>query len=93
MEILRCAGQNDNLGDRFLGRRISGFNVFSIQEGPWYLGQVCSSRRNALETLYPELWTTVTVEIPLLHQPKVHMKADMVEMLRVVLETLPQSPS
>ncbi|KAK0436789.1 hypothetical protein EV421DRAFT_2038606 [Armillaria borealis] len=83
MEILRCAGKSDNLGNRFLGRRISGFNVFSIQEGPWYLGQVCSSWRNALETLCPELWATVTVEIPLSHHPKVPMEA--VEMLRIVL--------
>ncbi len=86
MEILRCTGKSDNFGSRFSERRIPGFNVFIIQEGPWYLGQVCSLWRNALETLCPELWATVTVEIPLLRQPRVPMKADMVEMLRVVLE-------
>ncbi|PBL04568.1 hypothetical protein ARMGADRAFT_1096962 [Armillaria gallica] len=81
MEILHYTGKSYNFGSCF-----SGFNDFIIQEGLWYLGQVCSSWQNALETLCPELWATVTVEIPLSYQPKVPMKADMVEMLRVVLE-------
>ncbi|KAK0189552.1 hypothetical protein F5146DRAFT_629972 [Armillaria mellea] len=48
------------------------------------LAKLCSPWRNVLETLCPELWATVTVEIPISYQPKIPMEA--VEMLRAVLE-------
>ncbi|PBK72019.1 hypothetical protein ARMSODRAFT_797730 [Armillaria solidipes] len=85
MEILRRAGENDPFSHHLPGMHISGFNVFAIQEGPWYLGQVCSSWRNVIETLCPELWSTMTVKFPFSY-PRVPLKADAVEILRVVLE-------
>ncbi|KAK0461919.1 uncharacterized protein EV420DRAFT_1746226 [Desarmillaria tabescens] len=44
--------------------RISEISVFSIREGPWCLGQVCSSWRRVVETLCPELWATVLIDVP-----------------------------
>ncbi|KAK0485543.1 hypothetical protein EDD18DRAFT_1428098 [Armillaria luteobubalina] len=40
---------------------IFGFNVFKISEEPWRLGQVCSSWRNAVEFLCPEMWSTLEI--------------------------------
>ncbi len=86
MEILRRAWKGNEFGD-ISERRLSGFNVFTIREGPWHLGQVCSSWRNVIETFCPELWATMAVEMPLSYQRRVHLTADTaVEMLSVILE-------
>ncbi|PBK72015.1 hypothetical protein ARMSODRAFT_954817 [Armillaria solidipes] len=87
MEILRRSWEHDNLGSCFPGRHVSGFNVFTVQEGPWHLGQVCRLWRNIIETLCPELWAAVAVDIPLRFMRRASLKTDaLVEMLRVVLE-------
>ncbi|KAK0447841.1 uncharacterized protein EV420DRAFT_861913 [Desarmillaria tabescens] len=86
MEIVRRAWKTNTFSNCLRGRHLSGFNVFTIREGPWHLGQVCSSWRNVTERLCPELWATMTVAIPLSHEREVPMKVDMVEMLRIVLE-------
>ncbi len=86
MEILRRSWKDNEYRDILSGRRLAGFNVFTVQEGPWHLGQVCSSWRNVIKTLCPELWASMTIEIPFSYKPKVLLKADAVEMLRVVLE-------
>ncbi|KAK0431931.1 hypothetical protein EV421DRAFT_1925341 [Armillaria borealis] len=87
MEILRRSWEHDNLGSCFPGRHVSGFNVFTVQEGPWHLGQVCRLWRNVIETLCPKLWAAVAVDIPLRFVPRGSLKVDaLVEMLRVVLE-------
>ncbi|PBK80672.1 hypothetical protein ARMGADRAFT_827976 [Armillaria gallica] len=83
MEILRRARKGNEFGDTS-ERRLSGFDVFTIREGPWHLGQVCSSWRNVIETLCPELWATMAVEMPFSYQ---HLTADTaVEILSVTLE-------
>ncbi|PBK59695.1 hypothetical protein ARMSODRAFT_982887 [Armillaria solidipes] len=41
--------------------RVFGFNVFKIGAGPWYLGQVCSSWRDAVRLLCPEIWSTLEI--------------------------------
>ncbi|PBK71991.1 hypothetical protein ARMSODRAFT_1083311 [Armillaria solidipes] len=86
MEILRRSWQDNGFKDTSSERRLTGFNVFNIRDGPWHLGQVCSLWRNVIETLCPELWASVTVEVPFSYKPKVPLKADAVEILRVVLE-------
>ncbi|KAK0447835.1 uncharacterized protein EV420DRAFT_861776 [Desarmillaria tabescens] len=82
MEILRRSWKYNEFGGIPRGRRLPGFNVFTIREGPWHLGQVCSSWRNVIETLCPELWATMTVEIPF----SMFLKTDAVEILNVVLD-------
>ncbi|KAK0230211.1 hypothetical protein IW262DRAFT_385369 [Armillaria fumosa] len=65
-------------------KEVYGFNVFAIREGPWHLGQVCRSWRNVIETLCPELWANMSVEIP---WHEVSLKADAaLEVLRIILE-------
>ncbi|PBK69584.1 hypothetical protein ARMSODRAFT_957265 [Armillaria solidipes] len=64
---------------------LSGFHVFRIQEGPWHLGQVCSSWRNVIEKHCPELWATMEVG-SFSYDGKVARKSDRVEILRIVLE-------
>ncbi|SJL02591.1 uncharacterized protein ARMOST_05922 [Armillaria ostoyae] len=87
MEILRRAWKHNGSGPPTLGRRLYGLNVFAIQEGPWHLGQVCSSWRNVIETLCPELWANMSIEIPYHCKPKVSLKADAaLEVLRSILE-------
>ncbi|KAK0189545.1 hypothetical protein F5146DRAFT_629888 [Armillaria mellea] len=87
MEILRRSWKVDKYMGMWSGRRIAGFNVFEVQEGPWHLGQVCSSWRNVIKTLCPELWASMTIRIPHACEPKMPLGADTtVEMLRVALE-------
>ncbi len=87
MEIVRRSRENENLGSCYPGRHVFGFNVFTAQEGPWHLGQVCRSWRNVIETFCPELWAVVAVDIPLRLMLGTSLKVDaLVEMLRVVLE-------
>ncbi|KAK0443295.1 hypothetical protein EV421DRAFT_1805956 [Armillaria borealis] len=66
----------------------SGFNVFIIERGPWYLGHVCRSWRDTVENLCPDLWSNMTIEVPLrtaaLYQRS--MKRNMVALLERVLE-------
>ncbi|KAK0436680.1 hypothetical protein EV421DRAFT_2038532 [Armillaria borealis] len=64
---------------------LSGFHVFRIPEGPWHLGQVCSSWRNVIEKHCPELWATMEVG-SFSYDGKVARKSDRVEILRIVLE-------
>ncbi|KAK0472322.1 hypothetical protein IW261DRAFT_1424381 [Armillaria novae-zelandiae] len=40
---------------------IFGFNVFKITENPWQPGQVCSSWRDAVQFLCPEMWSTLEI--------------------------------
>ncbi len=65
---------------------LSGFHVFRIPEGPWHLGQVCSSWRNVIEKHCPELWATMEVGSSFSFHGKVARKSDRVEILRTVLE-------
>ncbi|KAK0471870.1 hypothetical protein IW261DRAFT_1571543 [Armillaria novae-zelandiae] len=44
---------------------VHGFNVFKTSEGPWYLGQVCRSWRNAVQFFCPEIWSTLKIACPL----------------------------
>ncbi|PBK80633.1 hypothetical protein ARMGADRAFT_1020779 [Armillaria gallica] len=88
MEILRRSLKVNEFEDAFSERRLTGFNVFKIRDGPWHLGQVCSLWRNVIKTLCPELWASMTIELPFSYEPKVPpMKADVaVEILCVALE-------
>ncbi|KAK0237037.1 hypothetical protein EDD85DRAFT_596342 [Armillaria nabsnona] len=86
MEILRRSWKYDGFKDTSSERRLTGFNVFKIRDGPWHLGQVCSLWRNVIKTFCPELWASMTVEVPFPYRRKVPLKADAVEILRVVLE-------
>ncbi|KAK0189541.1 hypothetical protein F5146DRAFT_1224633 [Armillaria mellea] len=62
-------------------------DVFTIRDGPWSLGQVCSSWRNVVESFFPELWATLKIENNFYDETTERpMKADPVEILRVVLE-------
>ncbi|KAK0227272.1 hypothetical protein EDD85DRAFT_853257 [Armillaria nabsnona] len=49
---------------RSKGYYVSGFDVFNLSDGPWYLGQVCSAWRVAVETFCPDLWSELTIEFP-----------------------------
>ncbi|PBK59634.1 hypothetical protein ARMSODRAFT_1090706 [Armillaria solidipes] len=40
---------------------VFGFNMFTITEGPWHLGQVCNSWRDAVRFLCPEIWSTLKI--------------------------------
>ncbi|KAG7441778.1 uncharacterized protein BT62DRAFT_1011073 [Guyanagaster necrorhizus] len=42
---------------------VRGFDVFRIMDRPWYLGQVCSSWRDAVESLCPENWATLKIDM------------------------------
>ncbi|KAK0474651.1 hypothetical protein EDD18DRAFT_238543 [Armillaria luteobubalina] len=59
-------------------------DVSAIRDGPWSLGQVCSSWRNVIESLCPELWANLKIGSNV--YDKTTMKADPVEILHVVLE-------
>ncbi|SJL11141.1 uncharacterized protein ARMOST_14544 [Armillaria ostoyae] len=85
MEILCRSWKDAEFSDISLGRRPAGFNVFRIREGPWYLGQVCSSWRNVIETLCPELWATMIVNLRISF-PYERLFGNLVEILRIVLE-------
>ncbi|PBK79582.1 hypothetical protein ARMGADRAFT_1069364 [Armillaria gallica] len=86
MEILRLSWKDVELKG-ISGRRPSGINVFTISEGPWHLGQVCSSWRNVIETLCPELWASMTVARPSRAKSKAFLKPDTaVEIVSVVLD-------
>ncbi|KAG7445461.1 uncharacterized protein BT62DRAFT_994916 [Guyanagaster necrorhizus] len=43
---------------------VSGIDICRIEEGPWYLGQVFSAWRKAIENLCPELWSSLTITVP-----------------------------
>ncbi|KAK0189561.1 hypothetical protein F5146DRAFT_1224649 [Armillaria mellea] len=86
MEILRRSWEDNENRGICEGRQLAGFNVFNVQEGPWHLGQVCSPWRNVIKTLCPELWASMTIETPFSGEPEVPLRADAVEMLRVILE-------
>ncbi|KAK0200833.1 hypothetical protein DFS33DRAFT_1081048 [Desarmillaria ectypa] len=81
MEILHRSLDSRGLP---LGVHVLRLGAFTIQHGPWRLGQVCSSWRNVIETLCLELWATVKV----VHRfpYKLRLKGNLAEMLRVVLE-------
>ncbi|PBK84985.1 hypothetical protein ARMGADRAFT_1169757 [Armillaria gallica] len=49
---------------------IFGFNVFKTGAGPWYLGQVCSSWRDAVRSLCPDIWSTLEITWPCKHSEK-----------------------
>ncbi|PBK60624.1 hypothetical protein ARMSODRAFT_722460 [Armillaria solidipes] len=70
------------------GAHIAGFNIFTVAEGPWYLGQVCRLWRDVVSTLCPELWATMTIEVP--HSG--HLCRDDVAMLETVLERAGEHP-
>ncbi|PBK79594.1 hypothetical protein ARMGADRAFT_119584 [Armillaria gallica] len=65
---------------------LSGFHVFRIPQGPWHLGQVCSSWRNVIEKHCPELWATMEVGSSFPFRAKVARESDRVEILPIVLE-------
>ncbi|KAK0436763.1 hypothetical protein EV421DRAFT_1830815 [Armillaria borealis] len=72
-EILCCSWKDD---DRV---------TYDLGDGPWSLGQVCRSWRNAVESFCPELWATLDIGSNE-YNGKRPMKGDPVEILRVVLE-------
>ncbi|KAK0243539.1 hypothetical protein EDD85DRAFT_988075 [Armillaria nabsnona] len=43
---------------------ISGFDVSDLSDGPWYLGQVCSTWRRTIERHCPQLWSRLTINFP-----------------------------
>ncbi|KAK0482855.1 hypothetical protein EDD18DRAFT_1200846 [Armillaria luteobubalina] len=51
--------------DNYQSFFVHGFNVFKISEGPWYLGQVCSSWRYIVWFLCPETWSRIKIGCPL----------------------------
>ncbi|PBK65067.1 hypothetical protein ARMSODRAFT_961375 [Armillaria solidipes] len=88
MEILRCTRTMDvRYSDTRRHIHGFGFNVFVAERGPWYLGHVCSSWRDTVENLCPELWSTMTVELPLIKGTYSRvMKRNMVALLERVLK-------
>ncbi|KAK0436691.1 hypothetical protein EV421DRAFT_1103017 [Armillaria borealis] len=60
--------------------------TYDLGDGPWSLGQVCRSWRNAIESFCPGLWATLDIGCNDLDGAKRPMKGDPVEILRVVLE-------
>ncbi|KAK0474662.1 hypothetical protein EDD18DRAFT_1367604 [Armillaria luteobubalina] len=86
IEILCRSWQDNRFRGMLMGSRLDGFNVFTVQEGPWHLGQVCSLWRNVIKTHCPELWASMTITLPLPYKPKACLTADAVEMLHIVLE-------
>ncbi|PBK84591.1 hypothetical protein ARMGADRAFT_1088363 [Armillaria gallica] len=89
MEILRRSWTTYELySDARRDMHRSGFNVFIIERGPWYLGHVCRSWRDTVENLCPDLWSNMTIEVPTRtrspHQRV--MKRNMVALLERVLE-------
>ncbi|KAK0221293.1 hypothetical protein IW262DRAFT_890077 [Armillaria fumosa] len=70
---------------------VFGFNPFEIRAGPWYLGQVCSSWRDAIRSLCPEIWSTLKITYPDKHSEKEGSmisspKKDIVALLDQALE-------
>ncbi|KAK0227314.1 hypothetical protein EDD85DRAFT_853309 [Armillaria nabsnona] len=67
-----------------------GFNVFVVEHGPWFLGHVCSSWRDTIENLCPDLWSTMTIAIELPVQKgsphRLAPKRNMVALLERVLK-------
>ncbi|KAK0243618.1 hypothetical protein EDD85DRAFT_784165 [Armillaria nabsnona] len=71
--------------------RVFGFNVFKTRAVPWYLGQVCSSWRDADGFLCPEIWSTLEITWPYMHSEKEDLmifapKTDIVALLDRALE-------
>ncbi len=60
IEIFRWTSIDGDASSRF---NISGFNVFEIDQGSWYLSQVCSLWRHTVTTLCPDIWCRFTIEI------------------------------
>ncbi|KAK0475050.1 hypothetical protein EDD18DRAFT_1116176 [Armillaria luteobubalina] len=86
IEILHRSWKDNRFRGMLTGSRLDGFNVFAVQEGPWHLGQMCSSWRNVIKTHCPELWASMTITLPSPYKPKARLTADAVEMLCVILE-------
>ncbi|KAK0447816.1 uncharacterized protein EV420DRAFT_1712690 [Desarmillaria tabescens] len=86
-EILRRSWKAYGSIELPLGRyhSLGTLDVFTIQEGPWPLGQVCSSWRHVIETLCPELWATMDLGSQC-SRGRRPIKDAAVEILRVVLE-------
>ncbi len=71
--------------------RVFRFNVFKTGAGPWYLGQVCSSWRDAVRFPCPEIWSTLEITWPCMHSEKEDSmiptpKKDIVALLDRALE-------
>ncbi len=91
MEILRRTRSADGrYSDERREMDALGFNIFSVESGPWYLGHVCSLWRYIIENLCPVLWSTMTIEEPLkkgsFSPYQRVIKRDMVALLERVLE-------
>ncbi|PBK84581.1 hypothetical protein ARMGADRAFT_1170003 [Armillaria gallica] len=89
IEILRCTRTMDvRCSDTRRDIHRFGFNVFVIENGPWCLGHVCSLWRYTIENLCPELWSTMTIEVPSKRgSPDQRAeKRNMVQLLERVLE-------
>ncbi|PBK84909.1 hypothetical protein ARMGADRAFT_1067202 [Armillaria gallica] len=70
---------------------VLGFNVFKIAAGPWHLGQVCSSWRDAVQFLCPDIWSTLEITSQRKRSEKGDMlipapKKDMLALLNRALE-------
>ncbi|KAK0501999.1 hypothetical protein EDD18DRAFT_1346559 [Armillaria luteobubalina] len=77
VEILRWTSKKKPTSS---AKHVFGFNVFKIRTGPWRLGQVCSSWRDAVQFLCPEIWSTLVISwIPA-------PKKDMLALLNRALE-------
>ncbi len=61
VEILRWTPKEQTEPTAADPYHIFGFNVFKIAAGPWHLGQVCSSWRDAVQHLCPEIWSTLKI--------------------------------
>ncbi|PBK96271.1 hypothetical protein ARMGADRAFT_1077763 [Armillaria gallica] len=67
------------------------FNVFKIAAGPWHLGQVCSSWRDAVQFLCPDIWSMLEITWQHKRSEKGDMlipapKKDMMALLNRALE-------
>ncbi|SJL13357.1 uncharacterized protein ARMOST_16799 [Armillaria ostoyae] len=61
VEILRWTPKAETQLTALDPYHVFGFNVFKITEGPWQLGHVCSSWRDAVRFLCPEIWSTLKI--------------------------------
>ncbi len=60
---------------------VSGFNIFTIAKGPWYIGKACRLWQNIISTLCPKLWAKMTIQAPCNQINSQHLNGELVRML------------
>ncbi|KAK0438480.1 hypothetical protein EV421DRAFT_1738530 [Armillaria borealis] len=91
VEILRWTPKKQTELTAASPRHVFGFNVFKIATGPWHLGQVCRSWRDAVQFLCPEIWSTLKITWQRKRSEKENImipapKKDMLALLNRALE-------